>query len=100
METLYIGLTLGVIGKVLVAISVVRVHQVMGREHKIDRAVMQIFHWEKIVVLIGIVLIIAGYVLEIIFYQHHQVVSPVATIITSPAAEFLTPYSPLTVNLL
>lgn len=68
MNWLFWGLTFGVIGKVLFAVAILRVHQVMAKEHRIDKAVIKSFHFEMILTLIGIGLIIAGYFMELYFY--------------------------------
>jgi len=69
MSLLFWGLTIGTIGKVLVAGAVLRVHHVMSKEHRIDNRVIRSFMTEMIVTTIGIILIISGYVLELAFYH-------------------------------
>jgi hypothetical protein len=69
MNLLFWGLTLGVIGKVLVAIGILRVHYVMAMEKSIDEIVIRSFRFEKILTYFGIALIILGYLLELHFYS-------------------------------
>lgn len=69
MNLLFWGLTLGTLGKVLVAGAVLKVHHVMAKEHHIDKQVIQSFATEIIVTSVGILLILSGYFLEIWFYQ-------------------------------
>lgn len=68
MNILFWGLTMGLLGKILLVIGVLLAHGKIAHEHKIDRAVIQSFHKEKIITLIGLFLIIIGYLLEIYFY--------------------------------
>jgi hypothetical protein len=65
---LFWGLTLGVIGKVLIAVGILRVHYVMALEHRIDEKVISSFALEKTFTIIGIFLLFLGYFLEMYFY--------------------------------
>lgn len=69
MNLLFWGLTIGTMGKVLVAGAVLKVHHVMAKEHRIDRRVIRSFTTEIIITSIGIILIISGYLMEVWFYQ-------------------------------
>jgi hypothetical protein len=69
MSLLFWGLTFGVVGKCLLAVGILRVHMVMARERVIGDDVIHSFHNEKIVTLIGIALIVLGYLLELSFYH-------------------------------
>ncbi len=69
MSILFWGLTIGVVGKILIAIGILRVHFVMAREQKIDAKVIRSFTAEKFLTFFGIALIIIGYVLELYFYS-------------------------------
>ena len=60
-----IGHTLDLFGKVLVSYTVIAVHYRFRKEHKVDEAVFKQMRKEQILGIIGIVLIIAGYILEI-----------------------------------
>lgn len=68
MNLLFWGLTVGVIGKTLLAAGVLLAHHEIAREKRIDRLVIKYFRIEGILTLIGIILIIAGYFMEIYFY--------------------------------
>lgn len=69
MNLLFWGLTLGTIGKVTLALAVLHMHHTLVREHKIDKYVILSYKQERFVTFIGILLIVLGYALEIIFYQ-------------------------------
>lgn len=67
MNLLFLGMTASVVGKMMLAYGVVLVHVKMAKERRIDEAVIQSFHTEMIITIIGIVLIIAGYFMEVAF---------------------------------
>lgn len=64
MSIEFIGFTLDVIGKIMVAYTAIAVHRRVWREHKIDEAVFRAMRREQIVGVIGIVLIVIGYLLQ------------------------------------
>lgn len=68
MQILFWGLTIGVIGKILVVIGVLVAHSGILHEHRIDRQVLKLFRWEHTITIIGLILIIIGYFIEIYFY--------------------------------
>ena len=68
MNILFWGLTIGVIGKVLLAAGVLMAHSKLAHEHKIDLKVLRAFRIEHTITIIGIILIIIGYFLEVHFY--------------------------------
>lgn len=70
MSILFWGLTLGTIGKVLLAAGVIMAHTQLEHEHRIDARVVRTFHRERIMTLIGVLLILLGYGLEIYFYGY------------------------------
>jgi uncharacterized membrane protein len=63
MNALFWGLTLSVIGKVLLVIGVLMAH-----EHRIDAKVIKTFKTERWVTILGLLMIVVGYVLEVYFY--------------------------------
>lgn len=69
MNLLFWGLTLGTLGKVLVAVGILRVHYVMAMEKSIDEIVIRSFRLEKILTIVGILLILIGYFAELHFYN-------------------------------
>jgi hypothetical protein len=73
MNLFLVGLTLGMIGKLLLAVGILRVHNVMAEEHAIDQIVIKSFKTEKVLTIIGILCIILGYTLEIYFYMNNAV---------------------------
>ena len=60
----FIGETLDVFGKILIALTAIAVHDAVIREHKIDAVVGRTVRKEHIFGFLGIALIIAGYVLR------------------------------------
>jgi hypothetical protein len=69
MSLLFWGLTLSVIGKVLLGLTVMMVHWKIIKEHKIDRVVLKEMRRERNVALLGIILIVAGYLLELMAFD-------------------------------
>lgn len=61
----FIGFTLDAIGKVMVAFTAIMVHHRVRQERKIDAAVFKSMKREQIIGVIGIVLIIVGYFLQV-----------------------------------
>lgn len=61
----FIGLSLEVLGTVMIAYTALSVHHRVRKEHKIDEVVFKHMKREQAVGIIGIVLIIAGYLLQI-----------------------------------
>jgi len=70
MSLLFWGLTLGVIGKVLLGVAVMMVHWRIIKEHKIDKAVLTEMRKERNIAFLGIILILIGYILELVFYGY------------------------------
>ncbi|MBL7045546.1 MAG: hypothetical protein ISR99_00740 [Parcubacteria group bacterium] len=70
MDLLFWGLTLGVVGKVLLGFTVISVHLKIVKEHKIDRLVLKEMRKERNLAILGILFIVVGYVLELMFYGY------------------------------
>ena len=68
MNILFWGLTIGVIGKILLAIGILIAHSGIVKEQKIDSVVLRRFKLEHTLTIIGIALITIGYLMEIYFY--------------------------------
>ncbi len=68
MNILFWGLTIGTLGKVLLAIGVIIAHSGIVKERKIDSAVLRSFRIEHTITILGVILIIIGYFMEIYFY--------------------------------
>lgn len=68
MNLLLWGITLGTVGKLILGIAVLRVHIHILHEHKIDNVVLKSLKREQIVTIVGLLLIVFGYLLEIFFY--------------------------------
>ena len=66
---LFLGMTLGTIGKVLLGITVILVHSKMLSEHRIDRVVLKEMRREQIAASVGIFFIVVGFLCEIVFFD-------------------------------
>lgn len=64
MENL--AFTLDLIGKIMVAYTVLAVHAIVHREQKIDAIVFRAMKKEKIIVIAGIAFMILGYIIHVI----------------------------------
>lgn len=62
---LIVASTLKVVGDVLIVIAVLGAHQHIIKERQIDRDVLIALKRERLYALVGIVLIVTGYVVEI-----------------------------------
>lgn len=68
MNLLFWGLTISVVGKVLLAVGVLKAHGEIAHEHRIDAKVLRTFKTERFLTLAGLACIVFGYTLEIYFY--------------------------------
>ncbi|HDY73129.1 MAG TPA: hypothetical protein ENH86_00975 [Candidatus Jorgensenbacteria bacterium] len=68
MNWFNIGLTLDTLGKVLLGITVLMVHWHVLKEHKIDADVLRTMKREQALGASAILLIIIGYVLQLLFH--------------------------------
>ncbi|MCH7604713.1 hypothetical protein IID24_01885 [Patescibacteria group bacterium] len=60
-----LGATLDLIGKILIAFTALRVHYRFRKEHKVDERVFRAMRREHILAILGIILIILGYLLQL-----------------------------------
>lgn len=67
MNLLFLGMTLGVVGKIMLAYGVVLVHIKMAKERRIDEVVVSSFRTEMFITLAGVLLIVVGYFMEVSF---------------------------------
>ncbi len=67
---LFWGLTLGVIGKVLLGATVIMVHSKITHEKHIDGIVLMEMKRERTIAMFAIFLMIIGYALELAFYGY------------------------------
>ena len=65
---LFWGLTLGLLGKIMLGFSVIMVHSKITSEKHIDGLVLMEMKRERNIALGGIIFMIVGYLLEIAFY--------------------------------
>ncbi len=70
MNLLLWGITLGTLGKLILGIAVLRVHVYILKEHKIDGVVLSALRREQYVTTFGLILIVLGYLAEIMFYNN------------------------------
>lgn len=68
MDLFLIGITLSLLGKLCIAFAVLSAHSTIQHEHRIDKKVIHSFQREKIITLIGIALLIIGYLCEVQFF--------------------------------
>lgn len=68
MNILFWGVTLGVMGEVLVVLAVLHMHHSLVKEHRIDKKVILSYRQERWLTFIGLLLIVTGYTLEASFY--------------------------------
>jgi len=67
MDWFNVGLTIDTLGEILLGITVLMVHHHVIKEHHIDMDVLRSMKRERIFGVLGIVLIIIGYILQVLF---------------------------------
>lgn len=70
MDLFSIGMGIGVVGKLLLGLAVLRVHAHIIRAHRIDRGVLASLRAEQAVTAIGLCLIVIGYVMELMYFAY------------------------------
>ena len=68
MNILFWGMTFGTLGKVLVALAVLHMHHSLIVEHRVDKKVILSYQQERWITFVGLLLIVVGYLLEVLFY--------------------------------
>lgn len=68
MNLLFWGLTVSVLGKVLLASGVLIAHTELAHEKRVDNLVLKSFKLERVLTVAGILLIVGGYFMEVYFY--------------------------------
>lgn len=68
MNILFWGLTIGALGKVLLGVGVMIAHTSLVKEKRIDMAVLKGYRIEHALTVIGLIMIVLGYFMEIYFY--------------------------------
>ena len=68
MNLLFWGLTVSVVGKAMLAVGVLWSHSKLAHEHRVDKQVIESFRMERWVTIVGLLLIVLGYTMEIMFY--------------------------------
>ncbi len=69
MNLLLWGITLGTIGKLMLGVAVLRVHLRIFEARDIDRVVLTAIKREHWVTIIALMLVVLGYVFEVLFYN-------------------------------
>jgi hypothetical protein len=69
MNILFWGLTLGAIGKVLLGVGVLIAHSKLVHEQQINYLVLKSYRTEHLLTILGLILVIIGYFMEIYFYD-------------------------------
>lgn len=75
MNLLFWGLTVSMVGKVMLATGVLIAHKELAHERKIDKLVLKSFRIEHTLTLVGLALIVAGYGMELYFYDFVQMLT-------------------------
>lgn len=70
MNILFWGLTIGTIGKVLLGVGVMIAHSSLVKEKRIDMAVLRGYRIEHTITVIGLIMIVVGYFMEVYFYGY------------------------------
>jgi len=65
MNTEFIGATLDLIGKIMIAFTAIRVHYRFRKEHRVDERIFKAMRREQLLGILGIALIIIGYLLQL-----------------------------------
>lgn len=68
MNLLFWGMTVGVTGKILLGVGILKAHGEISHEHRIDARVLKSFKTERILTLLGLFLIVVGYSMEVYFF--------------------------------
>lgn len=68
MNLLFIGMTISMLGKVMLATGVILAHSELEHERRVDDEVIRSFHRERIITLLGVLLIVLGYLIEIHYF--------------------------------
>lgn len=70
MDLLFWGLTAGIIGKILLGVAVINVHWHIIREKHIDEDVIGALKRERWVAIMGVILMVVGFFLELFVYGY------------------------------
>ena len=74
MNLLFWGLTIKTAGEIIIGLAIIAVHLRIMKEHKLDAKVYKSIRNEKFWGLIGILFVLAGYLLEIAYYTEVGVI--------------------------
>jgi len=76
MNMLFIGATLALLGKVIVVLVVLHMHMTFVIEKKIDRKVILTYQQERTLTYIGLIFLIVGYFLEMVYFGFVPALNP------------------------
>jgi hypothetical protein len=62
-----IGFTLHTLGEIMVGFTAIMVHHRVWKEHKIDSRVFNEMNRERKIGIVGLILIVAGFAIELVF---------------------------------
>ena len=65
MQLEIVGLTLDVVGTLMIAFAALRVHHRVLNKHKMDKCVFRAMKKEQVIGIFGAVLVITGYLVQI-----------------------------------
>jgi len=68
MNLFFLGMTLDIIGKALLALGIIWVHVKMTKERRIDDVVIRSFHTEICITIVGFAFMLTGYILEVMAF--------------------------------
>lgn len=74
MQWTVLGYTFDVLGRILIGIAVLFVHKHIMREHKIDQDVLKEMKREQLIGLLGIILILRGYFINMYRNMVHEAI--------------------------
>lgn len=63
-----LGTAIKTIGELLLGLTVILVHHQIVTDHRIDKKVLNLMHREQFLAGVGMVLIVVGYIIEMVAY--------------------------------
>lgn len=67
MSTHFFGFTMQVTGEVMIGLTAIMVHRSVGKEHKINPVVYKEMQREQFIGILGIILLVVGYFIQILW---------------------------------
>lgn len=66
IDLLMVGVTLRVVGEIMVVLAVLHMHHTMIEEHRIDKRVVLTYRQERLLTWCGLCFIVLGYLAEMV----------------------------------